>query len=380
MSGLYVHIPFCKRRCIYCDFYSLGSRNAPWESYVDALLCEFRVRKGELGDCLTTLYIGGGTPSQMPVESLRRLVEGLRAECGDLWAVEEFTVEVNPDDVVEGYGEFLCGLGVNRVSMGVQSFVDSELKVIGRRHSAEDAVGAFGRLATVGNRSLDLIFGLPGQTLSSWIYSVDRLVDLRPNHVSVYSLMYEEGSVIYKMCEQGRVCEAEEGLSECMFREMVSRLRGAGYVQYEISNFSLPGFESRHNLGYWSGGVYLGLGVSAHSYDGGRVRRSNPAVLSDYIDFYSGGLCSDRGVFYECEFLGDVELYDEYVMTRLRRMEGVNLSEFRAVFGEESYDYLMRNARRHLEGGRLVVDEGRLCLSDSGVLVSDSVFCDLMWG
>lgn len=377
MAGLYVHIPFCRKKCIYCDFYSLGSKNAPWQDFVDALIAEFIKRKHELTENISTLYIGGGTPSQMPIDLLQRLIDTIKKECGELWAVDEFTVEVNPDDVSSDLAFALLESGVNRVSMGIQSFVEDELKKINRRHSAYQAVEAYKTLSIIPNRSLDLIFGLPGQTLQSWEKSLRKIIELRPNHISAYSLMYEEGTPIYIMREQGRIREISDDLSVEMFKRMITELRKSGYVQYEISNFALPGYESKHNSSYWSGTPYLGLGPAAHSYDGRRIRRNNIASVNSYIDYYLNNTVSSD-CFYNEEILSEEELYNEYVMTHLRTMKGIDMLQFKAKFGEERYNYLLKYAQRHINHHTLIHDANNLRLSDSGILISDDIFSDLM--
>lgn len=377
MAGLYVHIPFCRKKCIYCDFYSLGSKNAPWQDFVDALIAEFIKRKHELTENISTLYIGGGTPSQMPVDLLQQLIDTIKKECGELWAVDEFTVEVNPDDVSPDLAFALLESGVNRVSMGIQSFVDDELKKINRRHSAYQAVEAYKTLSIIPNRSLDLIFGLPGQTLQSWEKSLRKIIELRPNHISAYSLMYEEGTPIYIMREQERIREISDDLSVEMFKRMITELRKSGYVQYEISNFALPSYESKHNSRYWSGTPYLGLGPAAHSYDGRRIRRNNIASVNSYIDYYLNNTVSSD-CFYNEEILSEEELYNEYVMTHLRTMKGIDMLQFKAKFGEERYNYLLRYAQRHINNHTLIQDANNLHLSDSGILISDDIFSDLM--
>ena len=290
MAGIYVHIPFCASRCSYCDFFSTLKLADTGASYVEALLAEARLRHGELrGEAVKTLYMGGGTPSQLPLALLERFVGGLRGIV-DLSALEEFTIEANPDDVTPAWCAALPPLGVNRVSMGVQSFEDAILRSIGRRHTAAQAVGAVANLrgAGIDNISIDLIYGLPGQTVASWTDSVRQALDLHPQHISAYGLTYEQGTRLWHQRERGEVVEVPEEQCLEMCRILVNMLQAAGYEHYEISNFALPDYHSRHNSSYWNDTPYLGLGAAAHSYDG-NVRRSNPCDLQLYIDKVMAG-------------------------------------------------------------------------------------------
>lgn len=379
MAGVYVHIPFCRRKCFYCDFYSVGSRNAPWQGLCAALVNEAaaRAKKWEAAakarPCPATLYIGGGTPSLMPVDLFADLITGLRnALC--LGRLSEFTVELNPEDVCPQLVAALADAGVNRVSMGVQSFVDAELQFIGRRHSAERALEAFRLLsARFDNVSLDLMFGLPGQDLKSWQYSVDMAVNLHPAHLSAYSLMWEERTALSSMRRQGKVDECDQELSVRMFEALSSMLAEAGYVQYEISNYCLPGRESVHNSSYWSGAPYLGIGPGAHSYDGERTRRANPADVKAYIGHFCGG---EHTPFYTQEVLTDEELREEYIMTRLRRRRGIGLDDYARRFGPEAMSRLYVRAKA--QPGLLHIEDGRIVLSHEGIMRSDSAILALI--
>ena len=376
MAGIYVHIPFCASRCSYCDFYSTLQLADMGASYVDALVAEARLRQGELhGESVKTLYLGGGTPSQLPQPLLERLINGLR-QVMDLSAVEEFTVEANPDDVTPGWCAAVAALGVNRVSMGVQSFEDRILRFIGRRHTARQAVEAVTNLCAAGisNVSIDLIFGLPGQTVESWTASVAQAIALKPQHVSAYGLTYEEGTRLWHQRERGEVIEVPEEQCLEMYRILVDRLQAAGYEHYEISNFAMPGYHSRHNSSYWDDTPYLGLGAAAHSYDGS-VRRYNPHDLQRYIDRLLAGetACEE-------EELSPWERYDERVMLGLRTARGVDAVRLRQDFGDEAWQHFTREARRHIESGNLrVEDDGRYVLTRDGIMLSDSVIRDLMW-
>lgn len=391
MAGVYVHVPFCRRRCIYCDFYTVGDRLAVWSDYVSAVLAESRIRTGgrEFSAVDNTLYIGGGTPSLIPADEFRRLADGLLPLVGQ---IGEFTIEVNPDDVTPALASAWREAGVNRVSMGVQSLVDDELRLIGRRHDAARAREAYDMLrAEFDNISLDLMFGLPGQTTDSLRLSVEGIIAMNPEHVSVYSLMYEERTALTRLRDEGRIAEQPEQASADMFGMLSDMLADSGYEQYEISNYARPGFRSRHNSAYWQGTPYIGLGPGAHSYNGARMRTANLPDFRAYLAYWNGGVGECPA---ENETLGDEELREEMIMTRLRTREGLDLAEFRRRFGDRSARRLMRDAQRWLDAGALtlagaggkkrmeideLLSEGgcRLALTKSGVMISDEIFAYL---
>lgn len=376
MAGVYVHIPFCASRCSYCDFFSTLRLDEVGHDYVEALIAEARLRKAELnGEPVKTLYMGGGTPSQLPLPLLARLIDGLKATL-DLNAVQEFTLEANPDDVTPEWSAAVRALGVNRVSMGVQSFQDAVLRLVGRRHTARQAIDAVASLrhAGIDNISIDLIYGLPGQTLETWAESVRQAVDLRPQHISAYGLTYEPGTRLWQQRECGEVVEASEDQYLDMYRILVGLLQVAGYEHYEISNFALPGYRSRHNSSYWNETPYLGLGAAAHSYDG-TMRRSNPADLCGYIRRITSGQPACQ-----VEDLAWWERYDERVMLGLRTADGVDAHRLRSDFGDKAWAHFVSEARRHIDAGNMIcTDDGRYILTSEGIVLSDSVMRDLMW-
>lgn len=376
MAGIYVHIPFCASRCSYCDFYSTLSLSEAGDAYVTAVLAEASMRRKELRcEPVKTLYLGGGTPSQLPVPLLERLVTGLKSTF-DLSKVEEFTIEANPDDVSSTWCDALLPLGVNRVSMGVQSFENHILKAIGRRHDAMQVGMAVHTLRWYGidNISIDLIYGLPGQTLESWEQSVEKTLEMKPEHISAYSLTYEPGTRLWKQLLDGEVTEVPEAQCVEMYRILVDALLSAGYEHYEISNFALPGYHSRHNSSYWDGTPYLGLGAAAHSYDGS-VRRNNPCDLEGYIKtIYAGRTAYDQ------EEMKWWERYDERVMLGLRTAHGVDVQRLREDFGLDAWLHFIRKAQRYLEAGLLEREgENMYAISDKGIMVSDAIIRDLMW-
>ena len=376
MAGIYVHIPFCASRCSYCDFYSTLRLNEVGEAYVEALISEAQLRHTELREePVKTLYLGGGTPSQLPLPLLKRLLSGLRERI-DLGSIEEFTIEANPDDVTPEWCAAISSFGVNRVSMGVQSFEDKILHAIGRRHTASQVVEAVSNLRNHGidNISIDLIYGLPGQTLMSWSDTVAQAIGLDPRHISAYGLTYETGTRLWRQRECGEVIEVPEQDCLEMYRILVDRLNDAGYEHYEISNFAMPGYRSRHNSSYWDSTPYLGLGAAAHSFDG-QVRRVNPPDLNGYI----AALLSGKTVFEE-ERLTRWERYDETVMLGLRTSAGVDAGYLRRTFGDDAWRHFVKEAQPHLKVGNLrLIDDGRYVLTKEGIMLSDAVIRDLMW-
>lgn len=375
MAGLYVHIPFCKSRCDYCDFYSTTLGVAAMGRYVDALLAEARLRGVEIGARLSTLYLGGGTPSLLPPEQLRRLVDGLRR----LFDISgEATIEVNPDDVSPAMARAWRAAGFNRVSMGVQSMVDDELRAVGRRHSSQQVCRAVDVLREAGfdNLSLDVIYGLPGQTLDTLRVTLDALLRLQPEHLSAYCLSYEPGTRLWNRRQTGEVTEADEELCEAMYGGIVSRLRQQGYEHYEISNFALPGRQARHNSAYWDGSPYLGLGAGAHSYDGLWRRHLNPADIAAYErEVLDGGTVAG-----DDDVLGLEERFEEMVMLGLRTARGVDLDRMERDLGDDYRTRLERAARRHLDDGMLRRDGHALVLTPRALFVSDLIVRDLIGG
>lgn len=375
MAGLYIHIPFCESKCIYCDFYSMANNNHVIDKYIDALLVEAAQRKNELNsETLTTVYLGGGTPSLLSITQLSKIVNGLK-KVFDFSEVEEFTLEVNPDDVTVDYIQQAKSLGINRASMGVQSFSDEDLHFINRRHTAKQATDAIHIIKETGidNISIDLIYGIPGQNIEIWQNNVDIAISLLVQHISAYTLMYEEGTRLSVMRSLGKIKEVDDDVVAAMYDYLVAQLKSNGYTHYEISNFALPGFHSRHNSSYWNLTPYLGLGVAAHSFDG-TARRFNPSNLKKYLDTLGEGkLCV------EVEKITKSEKYDEYVMLRLRTADGIDADELMHRFGEEYYQFFIEKAKPLVGEGSLINENGRYYIPENHIMISDNITCDLLW-
>lgn len=364
MKGLYIHIPFCKSRCIYCGFYSTTLLDL-CDEYTDAVCCEMDLR--DVHGPLTTLYIGGGTPSVLGIDNLHRLIEraGL-PEC-------ELTVECNPEDVTPEFAARLAAIGVNRVSMGVQTFSDERLRFLNRRHSSAQAERAVGnlRMAGITNVSIDLIYGFPGQTLQEWEADLTRGLGLNPSHLSAYALSYENGTVLCDMCSRGDVTELDEELLRAMYERLLELTALEGLEHYEISNFALPGFRSLHNSNYWNATPYIGIGAGAHSYDG--VSRSwNIDNVRRYMNDVGRGILP-----MEREVLDESDCYNELVMLGLRTMEGVSLDRLSSM-GVCFRSHCLKAARPFIETSLLELTPTHLRLTPKGCFVSDMIIVDLM--
>ena len=374
MAGIYIHIPFCKRRCIYCDFFST-TQSEKKADYVHALVRELEMRKDYVGnEEIETIYLGGGTPSQLSQEELEEIFTYIY-KVYKVTPDAEITLEANPDDLTPEYVSMLRTLPINRISMGIQTFQEETLKLLHRRHTAQQAIEAFRRCREAGfqNISIDLMYGLPGETLETWKQDLQQAIDLRPEHISAYHLIYEEDTALWKLREQHQVEEADEDLSLTLFSTLIDELTGAGYQHYEISNFCLPGLHSRHNSSYWTGKKYLGCGPSAHSFDG-ISRQWNVASLSAYLD----GIHQGKPDF-EIEELDLYTRYNDFVLTSIRTCWGMPLSHLRSMYGEELYRYCLRMAKPHLEQGGLEINGDILNLTRKGIFISDGIMSDLMW-
>jgi len=378
VPGLYVHIPFCFHKCHYCDFYSI-TRQSPdrMERFVDLIL-----REAE-GWTLTptrlaprTIFFGGGTPTLLPPPAMRRLIEGLAARL-DLMAVEEFTVEANPATVDGEYAAMLRSLGVNRLSLGAQSFDPKDLKALERHHDPQDVPESLelARAAGFSRLNLDLIYAVPGQTLESWARSLDSAIALGTEHLSCYALTYEPNTPLAVRRRLGHFDAVEESTELAMMRWTRRRLAEAGLRAYEISNFARPGCECRHNLLYWDGGNYIGLGPSAASHVQG-VRWKNKAHLGEWEAAVDAG--GDMGLpLMEFERLDTSRRASEYVYLRLRLAEGVGLDELESRF-PGSLGRLTPLAQRLSNMGVLRLDEARWTLTDRGVEVADAVASEFL--
>ena len=374
MAGIYIHIPFCKQRCKYCAFYSSTLYNIRNE-YVGALCKELKERKEYLkGELVETIYLGGGTPSTLTMEQLNAICQTIY----DIYPVAkeaEITIECNPDDLTPEFLEQLRELPFNRISMGVQSFNDAQLKKLGRRHTAESALQAVlnARAAGYSNISIDLMFALPGSTTNEWMHDLKSAIELRPDHLSAYNLMYEEGTPLYNALQRGEITELSEEENVEQFSMLINEMKAAGYRHYEISNFALPGKESRHNSSYWNDTPYLGCGAAAHSYDGAS-REWNIADVKSYIK----GIENGKRI-YEIENLTEEERYNDTILTRLRTADGIPLEWMKEKFCPKLNRYMLSAAEKEIALGNLKEKDGFLSLTEKGVFISDAVIRELIF-
>lgn len=360
MAGLYIHIPFCKKRCLYCDFFSTTQLERR-DEYVATLVKEISARRDEAGEPIRTVYIGGGTPSTLSLESLSAITRTI-----DLTQVTEYTVEVNPGDVTTEYLQSLRALGVNRLSMGVQSLDDRLLLLIGRRHNAQQAVEAVRMAKETGfdNISIDLIYALPTQTMDQWKTDIEKALELGVQHLSSYGLMYEEGTVMFNELMNERIKAIDEETENAMYDFLCERLKEAGFVHYEVSNFARPCFEAKHNSSYWDVTPYVGAGAGAHSYIR-NVRSWNPDNMNVYIEGINNGT-----LVRESETLNEKDLYNERIMLGLRTSRGIA-----GPFPVQSRSIL----ESKLQKGLLrKTEDGRYVATQEGLHILNTIIEDLM--
>ena len=363
MAGLYFHIPFCKRACAYCDFYKqIGTRHKP--QLLEAMHRELTFRKEYLhADPIRTIYFGGGTPSLCTPEEIQAFLDQSRKEF-DCSQIEEITMEANPDDLDEEYLNALRQTGVNRLSMGVQSLDDACLKLMNRRHSAQQAIEAVKNAKRAGfdNITVDLIFGVPGFGGDSLNRTLDGMLAMDVQHISAYHLTIEPNTTFGRRMARGQFTPVTEQISEEEFLKVHQRLSEAGYEHYEISNYAQRGFRARHNASYWHGERYLGIGPAAHSFDG-EERHWNIASVERYLE----------GEPAECEQLTIHDHFNEYLLTRLRTIEGLDLEEIRQRFGEERLSKLLQAAKISRQAHWIQLSDQRLSILPEHFLVSDLV-------
>ncbi len=371
MAGIYIHIPFCRSKCAYCDFYSSASA-ANYDEYVEALSRELIARCGEINEKPRTLYLGGGTPSMLPMPLLDKLLRRV----GDIYPLdrmEEITLEANPEDITAESIAAYRGMGINRISIGIQSFSDEALRRIGRQHSARDSRMALDALAKSGiNYSADLIYGLPDQTIAQWREELKELIDRRPYHFSAYLLSYEPGTRIYAQLNKGMVEEASEQLAEEMYAALCQYSATEGYEHYEISNFSLPGYHSRHNSAYWDYTPYLGLGAAAHSFDG-TLRRINPASIKKYLKEVE-----TSGHAFTIEDESAENRLNDYIITSLRTKQGLRTDLVGRLFGSKLLAEVESSALKEESIGNLKPTPSGWAIPEQKWLTADAILRNLI--
>nr|MBD3621519.1 radical SAM family heme chaperone HemW [Sunxiuqinia sp.] len=374
MAGIYIHIPFCKTKCHYCDFYKSTDFGAKTD-FLSALKKEIDWRKHELdGESIASIYFGGGTPSVLKIDEINEILHlidtGYQLE-EDI----EVTLEANPDDLTESFLERLNSTRINRLSIGTQSFNDHDLKSMNRRHNSRQAINSIkgAQQAGVQNISIDLIYGLPNQTLADWETNVEQAIALDVQHISAYHLTYHEGTVFYDYLKSGKIKEVPDELSLDQFKLLLNRLKSAGFEQYEISNFARNECYSRHNKAYWERKKYLGFGPSAHSFDH-KTRRWNVSSLRKYLQ-----AIESKTSFSETEILSEQDQYNDYMITSLRTKWGISGPYLKENFDPKFRRFFQKQAEKYLTSKHLRYADDVYRLSAEGLFISDKIMEELFF-
>ena len=371
MSGIYIHIPFCRRKCHYCNFFSIASSKYK-EGFLESLKEEIFLRKDYLDRTVESIYFGGGTPSFLQIPEINGILEEL-GKYFSLSENQEVTLEANPDDLDPGILREYLAIGINRLSIGVQSFFDDDLEYLNRIHSGRRAEESVQQAQDAGfsNISLDLIYGIPTLTSEKWQKNLEKAFLLKVPHISTYSLTVEPKTALDLLIRKKKLPGPEEEQILDHFRILLRMMKEQEFEHYEISNFCKKGFYSRHNSMYWTGGSYLGLGPSAHSYNG-ESRQWNISNLIQYID-----QINRNEPFFESEELTPVKRYNEYVMVSLRTMWGCDTRKIRDIFGDKTVTWFALHVARYLQSGDVFEKEGIYYLTDEGKLFADGIAADL---
>jgi oxygen-independent coproporphyrinogen-3 oxidase len=371
MAGIYFHFPFCRQACHYCNFH-FSTQLKFQEEMLYAFEREIQLRSEELPSNLESIYFGGGSPSLLPPKSIERLINGVYSSV-KLGEKIEITVEVNPDDVSYEYLKGLKSVGVNRLSIGIQSFFDTELELMNRIHNVDQGIDSIEWTAQLFNNfSVDLIYGIPSSDLSTWKTNLNRVLTYTPPHLSTYALTVEAKTVLAHQVKNNEVELLDEQLVKSQYDWMVKRLEEANYENYEFSNFSKPGFNSINNSNYWKGKAYVGIGPAAHSFDGKRKRSWNLSNNIQYMESIKEGVLPSH-----YENLKLHEVFNEYLMTGLRTSWGVSLEKINQSFGSHYSQYLEKQVENHLAEQRLYWDGDTLRVSKSAKFLSDGIASDL---
>lgn len=371
MSGIYIHIPFCKQACHYCDFHFSTSMKKKAEM-VTALAKEMKMRKTEFDDeVIETIYFGGGTPSLLTIEDLRFLIDEVYSNY-NVVANPEITIEANPDDLSKERIVELSKIRINRLSIGIQSFFEDDLKMMNRAHNSEEAKECL-KIATqyFDNISIDLIYGISGMSNEKWLQNIEMALSYNVPHISSYALTVEPKTALHSFIQKGIISQPEDEVAQEHFHILVDKLTENGFIHYELSNFGRENYFSKNNSSYWLGKKYMGIGPSAHSYDGEK-RGWNVSNNALYIKSIS-----DNKVPIEIETLTKTDRYNEYIMTGLRTIWGISLDRIAAEFGESYLNYLNQQAAKYIEDKLLCVNENILRTTKNGKFLSDGIASDL---
>lgn len=372
-TGLYIHIPFCRKACHYCNFHfstSLHNR----DRFIEALIKEIDLTPGKKIREITTVYFGGGTPSILLRTEIREIVHQLRSRF-QINESAEWTLEVNPDDLIDNKPEFWHSLGFNRLSVGIQSFREEDLKWMNRSHTALQAKEGMEKIRQAGfdNYSIDLIYGIPGLSDEAWIKNVQVAIDLQAPHISAYALTVEPKTALNHFVEKKQVPDVDPEQQARQFILLMEMLEAAGYEHYEISNFAKPGFRSKHNSSYWSGTPYFGLGPGSHSFDGDS-RYWNVSNNNLYIESLQTGI-----IPFDREDLTEMQHVNEYIMTSLRTLEGLDLSYVKTKWNNTYASEIKTAAQKYVSRGMLTIHDHRIVLTKEGKLFADGIASDLFF-
>jgi len=372
MAGIYIHIPFCKQKCHYCNFYSLTSEKYR-SVFIDVLIKEIALQKNYLkGEEIETIYFGGGTPSLLSSDEIKRIIDNL-ALFHNINTDAEITLEANPDDITREKITELRKTPVNRFSIGIQSFFDEDLKYLNRVHSGREAGLSVKTVLDAGfeNMSIDLIYGIPTLSNEQWQANIEKFFSFGIPHLSSYALTVEPKTALEVLIRKGKIKNVDEEKAVRQFRILMRTMKEKDFIHYEISNFSREGFYSKHNRSYWQGKKYLGLGPSAHSFDG-NSRQWNISNLSKYIEAVNAG-----GKIVEKEILTKEQKYNEYVMTSLRTIWGTNTKYILEEFGKTLENHYFKGVRKHIKAGFVMQDNTVFRLTDRGKIFADGIASDL---
>ena len=367
-NGLYIHIPFCKSKCVYCGFYSTVNQKDV-DKYVSFLIKEMALRCREAnGKPIKTVYFGGGTPSVLQIFQLQQIIDSVK-NCFSFEKNTEMTIEANPEQLTADYCRNLKTLGFNRISIGIQSFHDEILQFLGRKHSAKEALQAVENAHNAGfeNISIDLIYGVNERNNALWKKELDTTFHLPIKHFSAYALTVEENSLLYRRIHQHTTMEPDEDLASIQYNILSEVVENSPFAQYEVSNFAMKGWESKHNSAYWHRVPYIGLGASAHSYDG-QHRQWNAPTLAAYFS-----QIAEQKPFYERETLTGTDRYNEYLLLRLRTRAGIELHEMTQLFGQERTDALLCYFEKDVDNRYYVHTADRLHLTAEGLWFADGI-------
>jgi len=373
--GLYVHIPFCPSKCGYCDFYSVVPEYDEIDPFIDALLMELQSSLQSANAQIETIFVGGGTPAFLPIGPLERLLAEL-GRCASEHGVREFTVEANPGSIDATKLACLRDHGVNRISMGAQSFHETELRVLGRIHKPAEIAGSAELIRKAGfeHFNIDLIFGIPGQTPSSWSDSIRQAVALGPDHLACYGLTFEPGTPLHERCLiHGQIVRVGEELETELYLIAIRQLSALGFEQYEISNFARPNGQCQHNLRYWHNQPGLGIGPAGASYLEGK-RWRNVADIAEYVRRIQTG----KSPIDESEILSPAQRAGESAMLALRLTEGINPEKFQQAAGFDPHELFADAIARHKAADLLTATPNRIALTPQGRLVADTVIADFL--